>query len=117
MPEGFSELPAALQTLATMAAVIVGGAIAVLSTSKRILNKFFPEKEKKTETTTDAVVVSAAFADSKPMRELTEIITKLDETISDVNHNMKLQGRIQNDATLELIAEVMKLTAAMRRNQ
>lgn len=74
MPDGFDQLPPIFQVVSTMAVVIIGGTIAFFQFSKKWLDKITPEKMKEKQPTTDAVVISAAFADAKPMRELVEAV-------------------------------------------
>jgi len=72
-------LPPILQVVATMAVIVLGGGIAFYQFSSKWLGRFAP-KPKATPlptTTTDAVVVSAAFADGKPLRELVECVKEL----------------------------------------
>ena len=77
MPEGFNELPASLQVLATMFAAVIAMSLAFFSVTKKWLDKVGAGPAKPTSNPTDAVVISGAFADGQPIRELTHEIERL----------------------------------------
>lgn len=98
MPEGFDHLPPIYQVISTMAVVIVGGAFAFFQFSKKWLDKITPDKLKdKSTTATDTVVISGAFADAKPVRELAEAV------------------RMQMEATDRFLKSIDRNTAEHRR--
>jgi hypothetical protein len=76
MPE-FSDLPPTLQIAATMAIIIFGGGIAFFGYTKKWLDSIAPKER----SSTDAVVVSGAFADTKPIADLTHAVRMLMEHV------------------------------------
>lgn len=82
MPDGLDKLPPYLQVIATMFIVVVTGAWAFLNYTKPFLDKLAKAPAK--AGSTDAVVVSGAFADGKPIRELEAQVKSLAAIMADV---------------------------------
>lgn len=118
MPTGFDHLPPLLQVVCTMAVVIFGGTIAFTQFSKKWLDKFTPEKMKsKQAPTTDTVVISAAFADAKPVRELAEAVrAQMDGTdrfLHSIDRNTKEHAR-QTEAFEDLVSVARDILREVR---
>ena len=74
LPEAFHNFPLYIQAGSVVAAAVIGGAIAFFGYTKKWLDKLHqPQKV----SPTDAVVVSGAFADSKPMNDLVAEVKKM----------------------------------------
>lgn len=101
MPDGFDGLPPILQVAATLAVFIVGGGIAFFNFSSKWLGKFAPPAAKAAQpaATTDAVVVSAAFADGKPLRELNVLIAELNTVVGSLRTCVRAQTEEQVAST------------------
>lgn len=99
MPEGFTDLPPVFQVVTTIAVVLIGGAVAFYQFSAKWLGKWAP----KPKPTTDAVVVSGAFADAKPVRDLAASV----ESLADLVRDLK-------EATRDQTSEQARTTQAVR---
>lgn len=77
-------LPPILQVVATMAVIVLGGGIAFYQFSSKWLGRFAPKPKAQPTTTTDTVVVSAAFADGKPLRELVDCMKEMNSLLSNL---------------------------------
>ena len=109
VPEGLNNLPVYLQAGSVVVATIIGGAIAFFGYTKKWLDKL-PQPQKITPT--DAVLVSGAFADTKPMMELVSEVKKLrgevGEMVACIQQNNALQ-RTQNAAIDGMAEQVSRL--------
>lgn len=100
MPEGFASLPPVLQVAATMALVILGGGVAFYQFSSKWLGRFAPKTPSPApKAGAEAVVVSAAFADGRPVRELTEAIRDLSDLMASLRSVQREQSTEQARTT------------------
>lgn len=82
----FESLPPLLQVVATMLVIVVGGGIAVFCWTKKALASFnAPDPAK----SSDAVVVSASFADGAAIRELRQCIAHLKEAVDNLRNDTR----------------------------
>lgn len=81
MGEEFKDLPAWAQALVSAAIFLVSGIAAILGYTKKFASKVEDQKNQ------DAVVISAAFADSKVIAQLAVVIEKLHVAV--VQHTEK----------------------------
>lgn len=100
------DFPPVIDALASIIIVVVAGVLAKLGLTKP--NAANPPPA----TPTDAVVVSAAFADGKPLRDLNQRLGNLDDTLSTLNRCTRLNTEEQErttDATTRLADHVHQL--------
>lgn len=90
-------LPDHMQVMVVGAVIVVSSVWGVIKFIKPFIDHLAPKSQ--TSQSTDAVVISAALADSKPVRELTESIDRLCE----VQH----KGNIINQMLLEAITRLI----------
>lgn len=116
MPEGFQNFPLYIQAGSVVAAAIIGGTIAFFGHTKKWLDKL-PQPQKVGPT--DAVVVSGAFADGRPLAELTAEVRKLNtgvSTLIEVTQNASTSSsnahRSQTDAIDNLSSQIGRLVRA-----
>lgn len=100
MPEGFTDLPPIFQVVTTIGVVLIGGAVAFYQFSSKWLGKWAPKPK---APTTDAVVVSGAFADGKPVRDLAASVENLADLVRDLK-----------EATRDQTSEQARTTQAVR---
>lgn len=102
----FSELPPVLSALASILVVVIAGVLTRLGLNKRAAPAPAPAQQ------ADAVVVSAAFADGKPMRELNTLLGQLNDNVAASNRCTRLHTEEQErttDATSRLADRVSAL--------
>ena len=124
-----NNLDALQQVIASMLVVIIGGSIAFVGFTKKWLDKLSPAAEPKNN---DAVVISGAFADTRPIKVLSESIERLNTLmgrVADSNERLCAAIDAQSRASMavsegarqkiesdmRLITELQMLAQAMNR--
>lgn len=127
MPDNLDALQ---QVIASMLVVVIGGSIAFVGFTKKWLDKLSPKDAPKPS---DAVVISGAFADARPMKLLNENVERMNGLIgrlSDSNERLCIALDAQSRASMlvaegarqkvesdhRLISEIQMLTQAINRN-
>lgn len=112
MPD-ISHLPPFLQVAVTMLVLVIGGSLTFFQFTRKWLDKLPPPvRPAPTPAPTDAVVVSAAFADGAPIRELNGLVRKLLEAQATTSHAIEQLTNATRDNT----AEQARTTDAVRQN-
>lgn len=105
-PPVFHELPPVLTAFASILVVVIAGVLTRMGLNKP------PAPTPAPAVATDTVVVSGAFADAKPMRDLNSRLADLDATLASLNRCTRLHAEEQErttDATSRLAGHVHEL--------
>lgn len=97
MPE-FSDLPPLVQVIVSMLVVAVGGGLAIFGWTKKALAMFSVSPAQAAKAT-DAVVVSATFADGSAIRELVSATHANTEATTNLNRHLRESTEEQSRTT------------------
>jgi hypothetical protein len=117
----FSSLAAEQKIIVVILTLVVGGGYTIIRFMRPLLDSV---TAKPNNTATDTVVISGAFADAAPVRQLTEQIKKMDESndrVVAINERLCLALEAQSRASIAVaesanrkIESEMRLTAETR---